>query len=73
MPCFIENDRRDIERKIHEWHRARGDPSAHHEPFKHEGVACIGICCGGGAMWIMHAQNYLVMKKFRETQAAHGA
>ena len=70
LPCFVENDRREIERKIHQWHHERGDPTANDDPYAHPGIACIGCCCGI-ATPIMHAQNYLVMKKFQETQAAY--
>jgi hypothetical protein len=66
-PCMIEADRRAIEAKIHGFHRERGDPRATGEPFKHEGACFIAFLSPFFA-WIMHAQNYEVMRKFRQVQ-----
>ena len=70
--CMIEGDRNEVERKIHEFHRARGDPRAQRPPVKAgEGVVCVGLLCGPVAAIIMHAQNYWVMKRFQEVQAPY--
>ena len=69
---MIENDRNLVERKIHEFHRARGDPRAQREPVRAgEGVICVGLTpvLGGPFAYIMHAQNYWVMKEFQRVQA----
>ena len=69
IPCMIEKDRVAIEGKILEFHRQRGDGTAPGgAPYSHEGVACIGIVCGGLAQWLMHAQNIYVMREFKEVQ-----
>ena len=70
--CMIENDRNLVERKIHEFHRARGDPRAQREPVRAgDGVICVGLTpvLGGLFAHIMHAQNYWVMKEFQRVQA----
>lgn len=70
IPCMIENDRKAIERKIHGFHRDRGDPRASNAPFGHEGVACCAMMSPLLA-WIIHAQNNEVMKEFIQTQAGY--
>ena len=40
-----------MEAKIHEFHRARGDPSANHPPFRHEGVGALGADKALAADW----------------------
>eukprot|EP00937_MAST-01D_sp_MAST-1D-sp2_P005841 g5841.t1 len=64
-PCLVRDDRLRIERKIHAFHRERGDPSAAGNPAEkaHESVACCPI--------IAQAQNYLVMLEFKRVQAGH--
>ena len=71
ISCMVEGDRKAIEAKIHTFHKQRGDKTAPERPPTHEGVACVGIVCGGGAIWIMHAQNIFVMRKFKEVQKEH--
>ena len=67
-PCIgaflVESDRRAIEKKIHAFHKERGDPTAPAEPHHHCGT-CIAatFCC-----WSMAAQNVQVMKNFKHIQ-----
>ena len=68
VPCFLEEDRKLVERKIFTWHKERGDPRAQGEPFAHPGVCCVGFTLGPGANWIMHAHNWEVMMSFEEVQ-----
>lgn len=70
--CMIEGDRNKIERKIHAFHHERGDPGAQGQPFRAgEGVIGVGMLCGPCVVFIMHAQNYWVMKEFQRVQAPH--
>ena len=64
LPCLIESDRRAIERKIHNFHKERGDPTAPEKPASHCGACICAMCCG----WPMAAQNVQVMKNFRAIQ-----
>ena len=71
VPCFLEDDRRLMERKIYMWHDQRGDPRARGRPFPHPG---IGHCANSflpAVAWIIHAQNYEVIKTFQAVQGVH--
>ena len=75
IPCWIQEACVEIEAKIHEFHRSRGDPAANRavvgkDDPPHQCVA-FGFLCGPGALWTMHAQNFLVMKNFQQIQARH--
>ena len=64
--CMVEVNRRLIEKKIFEFHKAAGDPKAAiGEPYSHSGVCFTTCFCGCNVL----AQNYAVMKSFQATQA----
>ena len=72
ISCIVEGDRRAIEAKIHTFHKQRGDKTAPERPATHEGVACVGIVGGVvGMIWLAHAENIFVMRKFKEVQKEH--
>ena len=72
-PCMIEGARRDIEAKIHAFHRERGDPRAAGPPHKHEGVCICAYCCFGIVWWGIMAENLAVKRAFLRVQGPHGA
>ena len=67
-PCFVENDRAAIEAKIHRFHSEAGYPRADGPPSSHKGLWCFALLGGGFTVWLVHAQNYEVMRKFRDVQ-----
>ena len=67
IPCQIEEARRDIEAKLHRFHRERGDPRAHGKPASHAGVCFFAPCC----CHLMLAENLDVVKRFAQTQGKH--
>ena len=67
-PCYVENDRAAIEAKIHSFHSERGDPRADGSPFQHKNLCCFALLGGGFTVWLVHAQNYEVYRKFRDVQ-----
>ena len=71
IPCFLEDDRKLIEVKIYNWHKERGDPRAQGGPFLHPGLCCVAFWCGAFGQWVIHAQNYEVMKSFEAVQGEH--
>ena len=71
FPCFLEENRRLIERKIYMWHKERGDPRAQGGPFPHPDICCAASLGGPVVQWLLNAQNYEVIKTFQAVQGDH--
>ena len=65
-------DRVAIEAKIHAFHQQRGDKTTPPGPAKHGCAESIGFMCGCAhptpGVLALHAQNFFVMRKFKEVQ-----